>query len=85
MTNMCSRGDNMNININLNLSFGEALEVLKAVHEKYIDIKVFFAECENEEDTIGLSTPEELKALYNNLLKQMKQESGMFDLLDFIK
>ena len=75
----------MNININLDLTFGEALDVLKALHEKYIEAKRYFAECEDEEDTIGLQTPEEIKALYNKLLKQMKEKSSMFDLLDFIK
>lgn len=75
----------MNININLDLTFGEAIDVLKAVHEKYMEAKHYFAECDNEGDTIGLQTPEEIKALYNNLLKQMKEKSSMFDLLDFIK
>jgi len=72
------------MNISLGLTDGAALEVLNALHQKYITAKVYFAQCLNEEDTIGMTTPEELKEIYNDLLKQMK-DFGLFTTLEFIK
>jgi hypothetical protein len=72
------------MNISLSLTDGTALEVLNALHQKYITAKVYFAQYPNEEDTIGMTTPEELKEIYNDLLKQMK-DYGLFTTLEFIK
>jgi hypothetical protein len=74
----------MNFNLNLEITEEEALRILTALLEKYMNSKLYFSECENEEDTIGMTTPEELKATYNNLLKQIR-DKGLIMSLDFLK
>jgi hypothetical protein len=69
--------------MNINLKEGEALVVLTSLLEKYMNAKAYFAECKKEEDTIGMTTPDELKDTYNNLLKQM-QDADLFAYLELL-
>jgi len=55
------------------------LYVLDSIHGKYISTKLYFKEHTNEIDKIGMTTPEELKDLYNIYLnKYMLKESTNF-------
>ncbi|KEZ88924.1 hypothetical protein IO99_01845 [Clostridium sulfidigenes] len=60
------------------------LYVLDSIHGKYISTKLYFKENTNEIDKIGMTTPEELKDLYNNLLEQVHAQ-GEYKFLEKIK
>jgi hypothetical protein len=75
----------MDRNLNLSLTESEALEVLSALHEKYMNIKLYFSQCKSEEETTGLPTPKEIKNIYNNLLNQIKKDGSMLSVLELIK
>ncbi|WP_291579838.1 hypothetical protein [Clostridium sp. UBA6640] len=68
---------------NLKINDDQALEILKVVHEKYMHAKVYFKEHPKEEDRIGVTTPEELKIIHNNILKQL-HDKDLFKVLEII-
>ncbi|MDU4891976.1 MAG: hypothetical protein E6344_12710 [Clostridium sp.] len=68
----------------INLNEEEALHILDSLHGKYMSSKVYFKNHSSELETIGVTEPETLKTLYNNLLEQM-QVQGEYKFLDKIK
>ncbi|MEG1256762.1 hypothetical protein [Clostridium sp.] len=68
----------------IDLNEKEILYALDSVHGKYISTKLYFREHTDEIDKIGMTTPEELKELYNNLLEQVQNE-GSYKFLEKIK
>lgn len=68
----------------INLNEEEALHILDSLHGKYMSSKVYFKNHSSELETIGVTQPEKLKTLYNNLLEQM-QAQGEYKFLDKIK
>ncbi|MEG0132549.1 MAG: hypothetical protein RR891_05550 [Clostridium sp.] len=68
----------------IDLNEKEILYVLDSVHGKYISTKLYFREHTDEIDVIGMTTPEELRELYNNLLEQVHNE-GTYKFLEKIK
>lgn len=70
--------------MNINLNDEEALHILDSLHGKYMSSKVYFQNHSSELEKIGVTEPEKLKVLYNNLLEQM-QSQGEYKFLDKIK
>ncbi|MCY6484230.1 hypothetical protein OW763_07655 [Clostridium aestuarii] len=70
--------------INIKIQDGELLEVLKALLSDNRQAKMYFEENTNEESRIGMTSPEEVKEVYNNILTQAKQQ-GILSGLDLIK
>jgi hypothetical protein len=70
--------------VNIILNEDQGLQILTALHEKYINTKVYFNENTEEEDRIGMTTPEELKNTFNNVLDQI-HHNGLLTILDKIK
>lgn len=70
--------------MNINLTRDEVLYILDGLYEKYLSTKAYFAEHSSKEETLGVSTPEELKIVYNNFLEQV-QSYGEYKFLDKIK
>ncbi len=68
----------------IDLNDQEILYTLDSVHGKYISTKLYFKEHTDDLEKIGMTTPEELKALYNNLLDQVHNE-GQYKFLEKIK
>lgn len=68
----------------INLNEAEALHILDSLHGKYMSSKVYFKNHSSELETIGVTQPDKLKTLYNNLLEQM-QAQGEYKFLDKIK
>lgn len=70
--------------MNVNLNEEEALHILDSLHGKYVSSKVYFKNHSSELETIGVTEPEKLKSLYNNLLDQI-QAQGEYKFLEKIK
>lgn len=70
--------------MNIELTDKDVLCILDSVHGKYIGTKLYFKEHTDEIDKIGMTTPEELKELYNNLLEQAHSQ-GSYKFLEKIK
>ena len=68
----------------INLNEEEALHILDSLHGKYMSSKVYFKTHSSELDTIGMTEPEKLKTIYNNILEQI-QAQGEYKFLDKIK
>lgn len=68
----------------IDLNEEEALHILDSIHGKYMSSKVYFKNLSSELDTIGITDPNKLKQLYNNLLEQI-QAQGEYRFLDKIK
>jgi hypothetical protein len=62
----------------------DILYVLDSIHGKYISTKLYFKEHTDKIDKIGMTTPEELKDLYNNFLEQVHAQ-GQYKFLEKIK
>lgn len=58
----------------LELSKLEVLYSLNGLYEKYLITKIYFEE-HSEEEVIGMSTPTEIKEVYNNILKQVQDKN----------
>jgi hypothetical protein len=67
--------------VNLHLNSKDVLNVLGALQNEYVSKKKYFKENPNE--TVGLTTPEELKNTYNDIIGQM-HEIGELAVLDKI-
>jgi hypothetical protein len=70
--------------MNIILNGDQALQILTALHEKYINTKVYFSENTREEDRIGMTTPEELKHTFNDVLDQI-HHNGLLTILEKIR
>lgn len=70
--------------MNVELNRDEILYILDGLYEKYLSTKAYFAEHPKEDDVIGMTTPEELKAAYNGFLSKV-QKQGEYKFLDLIK
>lgn len=70
--------------MNIDLTRDEMLYILDGLYEKYLSTKAYFAEHTSEEEILGMSTPQELKNVYNNFLNQV-QAYGEYKFLDKIK
>lgn len=63
----------------LELNKLEVLYALNGLYEKYLITKTYFEE-HNEEEVIGMSTPTEIKEVYNNILKQVQDKNECISL-----
>ena len=70
--------------MNIDLTRDEVLFVLDALYDKYLGTKAYFAQHTAQEEILGMSTPEELKDVYNSFLGQV-QAYGEYKFLDKIK
>ncbi|MEG2919236.1 MAG: hypothetical protein RR851_15075 [Clostridium sp.] len=61
----------------------QTLDLLESIREKYMHTKMYFNNAKSEEETIGMTTPEELGELYNSILEQA-QAQGEYKFLDKI-
>lgn len=68
----------------IDLNEEEVLHILDSLHGKYMSSKVYFKNHSSELDTIGVTEPDKLKTLYNNVLEQI-QTQGEYKFLDKIK
>lgn len=57
----------------LNLSKLEILYSLNGLYEKYLVTKTYFNE-HNEEEVVGMSTPKEIRDVYNSILDQVQEQ-----------
>ncbi len=60
--------------INLKIKDGELVEVLNALLSEHKEMKEYFKENISEESRIGMTSPEEIKEIYNNILYQAKEQ-----------
>lgn len=63
----------------LELSKLEVLYSLNGLYEKYLITKTYFEE-HNEDEVIGMSTPTEIKEVYNKILKQVQDKDECMSL-----
>ena len=72
------------MDLNIKITDNDAIEVLTAIHEKYLSNKSFYKKYTDEIDRTGITSPEEIKIVYNNILDQLQQQ-GSFKSLKLIK
>lgn len=65
------------------LNNGKIINVLQALKNEYVQAKNYYSEHINIEDRIGVTSPEELKETYNEMLRQAHKE-GIFTALSLI-
>lgn len=68
--------------MNIELNQMQVLNLLDSIRCKLTEVKIYFEEHPNEEDRIGIVTPEEWKETYNSILRQCKED---FPMLTYIK
>ncbi|SHI93199.1 hypothetical protein SAMN02745163_01047 [Clostridium cavendishii DSM 21758] len=66
----------------IELNNEETLNILHALRSEFMSVKLYFEENQNEQERIGVTTPEEIRDTYNTILKQTKEE---FPMLNYIK
>ncbi|MEG1256775.1 hypothetical protein [Clostridium sp.] len=59
------------------------INILEALREKYMNTKIYFNNAKSEEETIGMTTPEEFGKLYDSILEQAQAQGG-YNFLDKI-
>lgn len=70
--------------VNLKIKDGELVEVLNALLSEHKEMKEYFKENISEELRVGMTSPEEIKEIYNNILYQAK-EQGVLNGLNVLK
>lgn len=60
--------------INIKIKDGELVEVLNALLSEHNEMKEYFGENTSEESRVGMTSPEEIKDIYNNILYQAKEQ-----------
>lgn len=60
--------------INIKIKDGELVEILNALLSEHKEMKEYFEENISEESRIGMTSPEEIKEIYNNILYQAKEQ-----------
>lgn len=60
--------------VNLKIKDGELVEVLNVLLSEHKEMKEYFKENVSEESRIGMTSPEEIKEIYNNILYQAKEQ-----------
>ncbi len=60
--------------VNLKIKDGELVEVLNALLNEHKEMKEYFKENISKESRIGMTSSEEIKEIYNNILYQAKEQ-----------
>lgn len=68
------------MDINLKVSNGEIIDILKILHNEYIATKTYFIEHTNQQDREGITSPDELRHIYNKILKQTQLQEHLLSL-----
>ena len=68
----------------LELDDMKVLTILEALRSEYVTVKDYYEEFQDEEQRIGVTSPEEIEQTYNDILAQA-QEQGELTSLDKIK
>ncbi|NEZ46149.1 hypothetical protein FDF74_02855 [Clostridium niameyense] len=69
--------------MNLKLDESQILNLLKSLRDHYLEAKSYYRIHKDNYETIGIISPEEWKATYNNILSQAHKE-GLFTMLKLI-
>ncbi len=70
--------------MNIKLEETQILNILTAIRSELINSKIYYENYTNEENRIGVTSPEEWTQIYNSILNQAHQEDKL-TLLELIK
>lgn len=73
-------GDGMNFNLNES----QILNILKSLRTELANAKTYYEEHQEQEERIGITSPEEWKETYNAIIKQAHEQDNL-TLLELIK
>ena len=68
------------MDINFTVNSGEIIDILKSIHNEYIATKQYFREHTNSDEREGITSPEELRRIYNKLLIQTQEQNNLLSL-----
>ena len=69
--------------MNIKLEETQILNILTAIRSELINSKIYYENYTNEENRIGVTSPEEWTQIYNSILDQAHQEDKLTLLVQF--
>lgn len=63
----------------------ETINILRVLISEYSNAKTYFNQCVKKEDLEGVTSPEEIKNVYNKILKQAQDQGSLRYLEPIVK